>query len=329
MLRNKYVVWQNWHSLQQGYDLHEVLNTAMHPDVSWHGFAPINTLAGVDALIAGFWRPFTESFSDLKRETHIFFGGSHKGDDWVTGYGYFRATFNRDWLGVPANGKPIHIRFGEFNRLHEGKISEVYMLIDVYDIMRQVGYGFLPAAKGTEGIAPPPSTRDGQIHTNTDAEITQKSFEVVHKMLHRGLNKYDGQDKHSMNQAQYWSPEMRWYGPSGIGMLEGLPAFEEHHQAPFLQAFPDRQITQQDTLITEGHYMAATGFPGITATHRGDYLGQKATDKPIQVNMMNWWRREDDLLVENWAMFDMVAFADQLGLDLFGRLEQAKAMRQC
>jgi hypothetical protein len=36
---------------------------------------------------------------------------------------------------------------------------------------------------------------------------------------------------------------------------------------------------------------------------------------------MDWWRREGDLLVENWVFIDMIDLFLQLGVDLFERLQ--------
>jgi hypothetical protein len=39
------------------------------------------------------------------------------------------------------------------------------------------------------------------------------------------------------------------------------------------------------------------------------------------MRVMDFWRREGDLLVENWVFIDMVDLFLQLGVDLFERLQ--------
>ena len=91
----------------------------------WHGPDPINDLRGVEAFVTQFWAPLQQSFRDLKRQTHIFFGGKssgridgkNDGNMWVTGTGYLSGIFVNDYLSIPANNSEVNIRWGEFCRL--------------------------------------------------------------------------------------------------------------------------------------------------------------------------------------------------------------------
>jgi hypothetical protein len=38
------------------------------------------------------------------------------------------------------------------------------------------------------------------------------------------------------------------------------------------------------------------------------------------MRVMDVWRREGDLLAENWVFIDMIDLLDQLGVDVFERL---------
>jgi hypothetical protein len=136
-----------------------------------------------------------------------------------------------------------------------------------------------------------------------------------------GLRAYDQADLSSMNMANYWHPEMLWYGPCGIGATRGIKEFEDFHQRPFLRAFPNRQPNKYKALIAEGLFVAWAGWPGLRATHLGRYLGHPATGKEIQMRGVDWWKRDGDLLVENWVFLDMVHLFLQLGVDLLDRLQ--------
>jgi predicted ester cyclase len=111
-------------------------------------------------------------------------------------------------------------------------------------------------------------------------------------------------------QEAYWSEDMVWYGPAGIGTKRGLKDFQENHQRPFLHAFPDKSAFDE-IRFGEGEWVAATGYQ--TATHLGEYLGIPASGKPVKIRYMDIWRAENDKLVENWVLIDLLDFLEQLG----------------
>ena len=297
----------------------DVVRAYVHENIAWYGPHPINELMGVEALLAGYWQPLARSFPNLKRRTDILLGGQFDGKDWVTGTGYFSGTFTRDWLGIPATGQETHIRFGQFCAVQNDKIVETYIILDLLDVMRQAGFDLLPSYGGVEGIVPPPKTDDGVLLAEQDEQESLKSLKLMEAML-SGLMEYDQLTLSSMGQARFWDPDMMWYGPSGIGTTTGLKGFEDHHQRPFLRAFPDRKGGDHKARFGNGFYAASTGWPSLYATHLGEYLGVPATGKRVAMRVMDWWRREGDLLVENWVLIDMVDLFLQLDVDPFERL---------
>ena len=71
----------------------------------------------------------------------------------------------------------------------------------------------------------------------------------------------------------------------------------------------------------DGNYVASTGWPSITATHKGSgWLGTEATDRPITMRVMDFWRSENTMLVENWVMIDIPDVLNQIGIDVFAAL---------
>ena len=52
---------------------------------------------------------------------------------WVSGTGLLTGTFAQDYLMIPATKGEISIRWGEFCRMEQGKIVEVYFLLDLID----------------------------------------------------------------------------------------------------------------------------------------------------------------------------------------------------
>ena len=52
------------------------------------------------------------------------------------------------------------------------------------------------------------------------------------------------------------------------------------------------------------------------------FLGQDPNGKRLFMRVCDWWRREGDLLVENWVFVDIPHVLLQMGVDLFEDIEQ-------
>jgi predicted ester cyclase len=275
------------------------------------------------------------SFPDLKRKTQIFLGGKSNGringlqdgHMWVSGTGYFNATFANDYLTIPATKKEVNIRWGEFCRIEQDKIVETYVLLDFIDLMQQAGFHVLPPSRGIDGIYPPPRAKDGILLKAQDEQTSAYSLEHIRRFIFDALNSYDQSALKSMGIADYFHSDVQWYGPGGIGACLSLKDFEENHQRHWLRAYPDRQVQDLDALIAEGPYSGGPGWAGVLATHTGDYLDAKATNKPVEFNGIDFWKLENDRYIENWVFVDMVHLFRQFGIDLFERLAQQVALQ--
>ncbi len=328
--RNKLLVWEFWKSLEAADQRQFAASRYMAEECLWHGPDPINQLCGVDDFGSNFWQPLLLSFPDLKRQTHVFFGGrsngridgTNDGRSWVCGTGYFNATFLNDYLTIPATNGKVSIRWGEFCRVEQDKIVEAYFLLDLIDLMQQAGFQVLPPSRGVDGIYPPPRAGDGILLEAQDEQLSAHTLGHIRRFIFDALNSYDQADLKSMGIADYFHPDVQWYGPGGIGACLSLQEFEDQHQQHWLHAYPDRQVQDLDALIAEGKYSGAPGWAGVKATHTGDYLGIPATNRPVEFNGIDVWKLEHDMYVENWVFVDMVHLFRQLGIDLFQRLNK-------
>ncbi|MEM6284659.1 MAG: ester cyclase [Chloroflexota bacterium] len=328
--QNKATVWHLWETLNHTplENLAAPIKTAFHSDVKWHGPHPINEQYGVDNLITGFWEPLRRSFPDLTRTTDVFIGGADGDEYWVAGTGYFTGTFTDDWLDIPATGRNTYIRFGQFYVLAEGKITESYVILDLLDVMRQAGFQLTPLSKGAEGgRVPPPRANDGILLLKQDDLESQQSIQLVMAMA-AGMNRYDGQSLASMNQGLYWHPQFRWFGPNGIGTSRSLTEYQAFHQGPWLVAFPDRGLTpggpgRNMGFFGEGLYAAGGIWDRPYATHTGVFMGLEPTGTRITLRDFDWWKREGNLLVENWVPIDIIDLLMQLGVDVFARMRES------
>ena len=327
---NKKAVWEFWQAQESASaaELPEVIKAVTASNIKWFGPDPINALPDIESYIEDYWRPLNQAFPDLKRQTHIFIGGQSNGrvdgtddgQEWVGATGYLSGTFANDWLDIPASGKKARIRWGEFCLIENGKIVTVYFLLDLIDLMQQAGIYVLPPALGKDHHYPPP--KDGPaILLDAQNEIeSARSLALIREFLFESLNSYDQSELQSMGVAQYFTQDVQWYGPGGIGACLGLKEFEELHQKPWLTAYPDRQVQDLDNLFAEGDYSGTSGWGAVKATHAGPYLGCPATGNTIVTNGIDFWRRRDDKFIENWVFVDMIHLFRQFGIDLMERM---------
>jgi predicted ester cyclase len=293
-----------------------------HADATWHGPAPIDKLDGRDAIDSGFWAPLLEAFPDLEKTDYILFGGEFEGEEWVCATGNLVGTFENEWLDIPATGQATWLRYGEFHRFEDGRIAETRLLLDVLDVLRQAGYRFVPAL-APEIVIPGPSTQDGVLLDEQDDAESEQTLQLVEEMIFEGLESFEEAGLDGMGMEQYWHEDFLWYGPAGIGSTRGIDGFQAYHQAPFLDAFPDREADSGDTRVAEGTYCAWTGWPSLEATHLGDgWLGLPATNEPVTMRVMDFWRREGEKLAENWVFIDLIDLLDQIGIDIFERVRE-------
>lgn len=296
-----------------------LLGRVFADDVAWHACSPIETCNGLDALHDRFLTPLFAACPDLDRHDDIMLAGEFADRHWVASTGHYVGTFERAWLGIPPTGGVVTIRFGEFVRFTDRGIAEGYVLVDLLDLLRQVGRWPLPPSLGNPDRVPGPMTCDGIGTALADAEATRESRRLVEAMI-AGLMEYDGVSLESMRMERFWHPRMMWYGPAGIGTTRGLGGFQRFHQQPFLHAFPDRRGGNHKARIAEGGYVASTGWPSIQATHVGaGWLGAPATGRRVTMRVMDFWRREGSQLRENWVFIDLVDLLAQMGIDVFAR----------
>ena len=105
---------------------------------------------------------------DLERRDLIVAGGDYQGRDYVAAVGHYCGTFRGDWLGVPAAGRPVYLRYGEVHEVRGGRIVQSSCLWDILDLIRQAGLWPLAPSLGVEGMWPGPITGDGLLLDATD-----------------------------------------------------------------------------------------------------------------------------------------------------------------
>jgi len=321
--QNKAVVWSYWQRMNSGGSA-DIISQTLNPDVIWHGFQPLRNLNGAGAIWSQFWQPLLDAMPDLRRRPYFFIGGHFEGGDWVAGTGDFIGTFAYDWaLGhvvIPASCSSVHLRFGEFCRVENGRITEIRIIIDLPDLLRQTGITLLPPNYGRDIWIPGPLAGDAICLNAQDPSASEKTLGLVEEMIFGGLNKYDGKDQASQELELYWHPHMVWHGPVGIGSAYSIDEFKQNAQGPIVHAFPDRRGVGHQARIGDGRFAASTGWPSLAGTHLQPYMNWPPTGKRIGWNIMDFWKRDGDKLLENWVMIDLIGAALESEVDLLANL---------
>ena len=292
-----------------------ILATLMATDVRWNGCHPFGTQTGREAVEGAFWRPLKQAMPDLERRDDILIGGRDGAVEWLAATGHYFGTLVAPWLGIPASGRWTRLRFGEFYRVEEGRVVEVFAIFDLVDFMRQAGVSPWRPGRGIETLTPGPATRDGVRLNDPDPAESAKSLRLVEAML----GNLFAPDRASAGMERFWSPHMMWYGPALIGATRGLDGFFRDHETPWVESFPDWHVVGHSPRFADGDYVGLVGWPSLRATQTGELFGLSPTGRTVTISLMDFWRRDGDWLVENWVLIDLLDVFLQLGVDLLAR----------
>ena len=117
-----------------------------------------------------------------------------------------------------------------------------------------------------------------------------------------------------------WRDDMLWWGPAGIGATYTIERYAQQHSGPFRMAFRDRIFRGHLCKIAEGAFGGFFGRPNLTLTHTGGFMGMPGHEAPVDMRVIDMYRREGDKLAENWIFIDLLHFYAQQGVDILGRM---------
>lgn len=306
-------------------ELTRIAQKFIAPDSVWDIAHPVHRLEGRDAIVEGFIKPLRAAVSHVRRRDEIFIGGQnirHEGGQWIASLTHYVGTFENALFGLLPSSRLGFLRSGEFYRVDDGKITKARIIIDLPDLARQAGRDPFEEKLGTEILFPGPATHDGICPTTGDGTA---SLDIVEGML-GDLHVYDpdtGASKGQTGGDGRWHDDMLWYGPGGIGSNYRWDGFVKDHRAAFLHAFPDRKGGNHYCRIGDGNYAAVSGWPSMTMTHRGAYLGVPASGKALTLRVMDFYRcdfsHRAGKIMENWVCLDYGDLFHQMGVDLIAR----------
>ena len=291
------------------------------PQCAFYFSHPVNR---TDAAWDDVYAPVRAALQHARRRDEIFITGPNRrdvGGVWIAAFTHYVGTFTAPLWSIAPSNRVVFLRAGEFYRVEDGQVTEARIILDLPDLMRQAGCDPFGGLLGTEMLFPGPATHDGILPPGDGV----KSLDLIEAML-GDLHVYDpktGASKGQTGTGGYWADDMLWYGPGGIGSNYRWDGFVKDHRAPFLAAFPDRKGGNHYARIGQGNYAAISGWPSMTMTHRGPYLGVPATGKDLTLRVMDFYRCANGQIAENWVMLDYMDLFHQMGVDLIARAQSA------
>lgn len=267
---------------------------------------------------------------DLERRDMVVVAGTTpEGQHWVGTMGNYMGTFKHPFLDIPPTGHLAHMRYHEFFRLEEGRVTEMQVIWDIPELMMQAGAWPLAPQLGAFLCTPAPMSGDGL----TIAGDGAVALDHVTAML-TDLCRHPAQGGPEVMQLEnHWHPKFNWYGPAGIGTGRGIKGFRNWHQIPFLRAMPDRKLDAMGDLAShwlgEGAYVCETGWPNMRLTVTGDgWMGIAPAGQEVTLRSLDFWRLEGGLIRENWVLVDLIDLYAQIGVDVFQRMREITHIRR-
>ena len=306
--------------------LAQALGRHVTDDYVWRGYHPFNELRGAKDVAQRFWRPFAESMAPLQRRMDVFMAGenaiSDVGGVWVASMGHMMGFFRAPWLGIPPTGKIAMLRYAEFNRVENGRLAETAFFFDLPHLMMQAGLTPFPPQTGAHLVQPGPRPSDGVMLSRQDAPAGHATLSAIDRMI-QDIGNWTHDLSLEEELRLSWHEDMIWWGPAGIGASYTIPGYAAQHARPFRAGFKDRKFNGHVAKIAEGQYGGFFGWPNLTLTPVGGFMGMPGSETPGDMRVIDIYRREGDKLAENWVFIDLPHFWLSQGLDILARMQAA------
>ncbi|MEL7114374.1 MAG: nuclear transport factor 2 family protein [Pseudomonadota bacterium] len=306
-------------------DLTEALAAHHASDLLWRGFHPFNEITGSDRVATEFWAPLKTAMTGLQRRLDMFIAGANDIDGgattWVASMGHLMGLFDRPWLGIRPTGKIAMLRYAAFHRVEGDRITETAMFFDIPHLMAQAGQDPFPPQTGAHLVQPGPMTHNGLLFDAHDPAEGQRTLDAINHMVNDIKGWTGGQSEPLVEELRRsWNEDMIWWGPHGIGATYTIERYAKQHSGPFREAFGQRTFNGHIAKIAEGAFGGFFGWPNLTLTHQGGFMGMPATGQDADMRVIDMYRRDGDKLTENWIFIDLLHFWHMQGLDVLGRM---------
>jgi len=306
-------------------EIPSVISNYYSEDILWRGFHPFNEKKGTKELSSEFWQPLRKSFVNLQRRMDIFLGGintlSPNKDIWIVSMGHLMGLFDNPWIGIKPTKKITMLRYCEFSKIDNDKISEVAMFFDIPHLMLQAGIKPFPTETGVSLVQPGPLLNNGLLFKKQGVTKGLKTTKIIEKMIKDVLvwKNFD-RDKIIKELKKSWNEDMIWWGPTGIGSTFTIERYVDQHVQPFREIFIDRTLNGHICRLAEGNFGGFFGWPNLTLTPVKKFMGINTKQEPSEMRVIDIYRRDGDKLSENWVFIDFLHFWKLQGIDILNEL---------
>ena len=307
-------------------EIPKVLSHYCSEDLLWRGFHPFNEIRGLKNLYSQFWQPFKKSFFNYQRRMDIFLAGYNtiSGNEgvWVVSMGHLMGLFDNPWIGIKETKKIAMLRYCEFSKIQNGKITEVAMFFDIPHLMLQAGLKPFPSETGISLVQPGPLKHEGLMLNEQNPNEGNKTIEIIENMI-KDVKVWTSTSRVSLIEElkKSWNENMIWWGPTGIGSTYTIERYADQHAGPFREIFKERTFNGHLCRISEGNFGGFFGWPNLTLTPSKAFMGIKAAQKSSEMRVIDIYRREGNKLSENWVFIDLLHFWKILGVDILKSLK--------
>ena len=241
---------------------------------------------------------------------------------WVVSMGHLMGLFDNPWIGIKETKKIATLRYCEFSKIQNGKITEVAMFFDIPHLMLQAGIKPFPSETGISLVQPGPLTHDGLMFNEQDPNEGNKTLEIIENMIN-DMKVWTSTSRSSLidELKKSWNDNMIWWGPTGIGSTYTIERYADQHAGPFRETFKDRKFNGHLCRVSEGNYGGFFGWPNLTLTPKKMFMGIKTAPKSSEMRVIDMYRREGKKLTENWVFIDLLHFLKILGIDILKNLK--------
>ena len=299
----------------------QVLARHTGPDWHWRGMHPFYEQYGAVAVAKSFWQPYLTAFTTARRREDIFMAGRNEIDGfqsvWVVSMGHIVGLFDRPWLGIRPTRMMTYLRYADFNKVENGKVTETASFFDIPHVMAQAGQNPLPPQTAAQIISPGPRTHDGLLHPPQDPAEGEATLDLINRMI-GDINAGSALSAQE-ELSRCWHDDMAWYGPTGIGATYTIDRYIEQHQTPFRTQLTDRVFNGHKCRLAEGNYGGFFGWPNLSLRNKGGYMGMTGSRHCADMAVVDIYRRHGDKLAENWIFIDMLHFLYMQGLNVLER----------
>ena len=106
-----------------------------HEDFRWMGNTGCGTKEGLREFQDNWQKPFQAAFSEkiCVDEARLFMG------EWAAAFGRQEATHSGSFMGIAPTGKRVTIRYMDFWKVEDGRISDNWVMVDFPHVLAQLG----------------------------------------------------------------------------------------------------------------------------------------------------------------------------------------------